>query len=582
MSCSELCLVSASRAAVAAWLLGASAWHLSAHAQNAEDLQRRSQDEQRRQQEREKARELNRPAPDVKLGAPAADAIRRYEQEEKPCFQISRIQLVGTGAQEFSWLASHEDGRGLLPEADPMVGRCLGVLGIQQILTRLQGALIARGYVTTRVMVEPQALQTGVLKIAVLRGCVESIVWDPQGGRRGSRWNTVPVTPGETLRLQDIEQALENYRRVPTADADIQIAPGMEPGSSVLRVRHQQGFPFRLGVTLDDSGSRSTGKLQASVTFSYDNWWTLSDMAYLAVSRAVGDREPGRRGNGGVVWHYSVPMGYWLLSSTISDGTYHQEVSGLSQTYEYSGVNRSVELKAAKVVLRDVSSKTMASVKVFRRSSNNFIDDTEVEVQRRVVAGLEWGVNHRRAGESGWSVDASLNFRHGTGALDAMRAPEERFGEGTSRMRLWSAEMSVQTPVGPRDQALKYSAQWRGQWEQRPLVPQDMFSLGSRYTVRGFDGRSTLQADRGWLLRQELSKSLSGGVQQAYLALDGGHVIQRAGRPLSGSTLVGAATGLRGQWRGVQFDMFAGMPLRKPQRFETAPYTLGFSLSAGS
>jgi hemolysin activation/secretion protein len=109
-----------------------------------------------------------------------------------------------------------------------------------------------------------------------------------------------------------------------------------------------------------------------------------------------------------------------------------------------------------------------------------------------------------------------------------------------------------------------------------------MFSLGSRYTVRGFDGRSTLQADRGWLLRQEISKSMSGGVQQAYLALDGGHVIQRAGRPLSGSTLIGAATGLRGQWRGVQFDMFAGMPLRKPQRFETAPYTLGFSLSAGS
>jgi hemolysin activation/secretion protein len=37
--------------------------------------------------------------------------------------------------------------------------------------------------------------------------------------------------------------------------------------------------------------------------------------------------------------------------------------------------------------------------------------------------------------------------------------------------------------------------------------------------------------------------------------------------------------GWRGQYKRVQFDLFAARPLHKPERFKTATETAGFSLS---
>ncbi len=44
--------------------------------------------------------------------------------------------------------------------------------------------------------------------------------------------------------------------------------------------------------------------------------------------------------------------------------------------------------------------------------------------------------------------------------------------------------------------------------EPYPLITQDRFSIGGRYTVRGFDGETTLIGERGWLLRNDLGLSL--------------------------------------------------------------------------
>ena len=41
----------------------------------------------------------------------------------------------------------------------------------------------------------------------------------------------------------------------------------------------------------------------------------------------------------------------------------------------------------------------------------------------------------------------------------------------------------------------------------------------------------------------------------------------------------GAVIGVRGAYRGLYYDVFAGRPLSKPQGFETADVTAGFNLS---
>src|SRR5690606_42041107 len=83
------------------------------------------------------------------------------------------------------------------------------------------------------------------------------------------------AAPGEVLNLRDVEQALENFQRIPTVAADVQIVPadgdGALPGQSDLVISWQQRSRWRINLSLDDSGSESTGKWQGGATLSLDN-----------------------------------------------------------------------------------------------------------------------------------------------------------------------------------------------------------------------------------------------------------------------------------------------------------------------
>lgn len=220
--------------------------------------------------------------------------------------------------------------------------------------------------------------------------------------------------------------------------------------------------------------------------------------------------------------------------------------------------------------------KTSVSLRGYLRSSNNFIDDTEVEVQRRRMAGWEVGLaHHEYLGAA--VVDLNLAYRQGTGALGALPAPEEAFGEGTSRPRLLTAGAAVNAPFSLNGQPLRYGGVWRAQWNDTPLVPQDRFAIGGRYTVRGFDGENILAAERGWLVRNDLGLALAPSGQELYLGLDYGEVGGPSAASLAGRRLAGAVLGLRGGYKGFYYDVFAGKPVYKPKRFQTANTTVGFN-----
>ena len=147
------------------------------------------------------------------------------------------------------------------------------------------------------------------------------------------------------------------------------------------------------------------------------------------------------------------------------------------------------------------------------RKSDNYIDDTEIEVQRRRTGGWELGLNHREyLGAS--TLDMNLAYRRGTGAFRAMPAPEEDFGEGTSRMQVITADAQWLIPFQLGAQRPLYR-QLARQWNRTPLAPQDRFSIGGRYTVRGFDGELTLMGERGWVLRNEIGLPVGAG-QELY------------------------------------------------------------------
>ena len=214
---------------------------------------------------------------------------------------------------------------------------------------RAQDALAARGYVTSRVLIQPQDLASGTLALSLVPGRIRTIRLADPNNHRATLWNSVPAQSGDLLNVRDIEQALENFRRAPTAQADIQIqaaeGDGAAPGQSDIVVNYRQAMPLRLTLSADDSGTKATGKYQGAITLSYDNWWTLSDLFYLSLNHDLGGissdgagaaggsgaagQSTGRQaGTHGATIHYSVPVGYWTLGGTLSRNQYAQSVAG--------------------------------------------------------------------------------------------------------------------------------------------------------------------------------------------------------------------------------------------------------------
>jgi len=543
----------------------------------------RAAQEQLLQQERERQlREQQDISPDVRLPTPDFQSNRLvYPESESPCFTISNVTLSGESAARFQFALS-----AVTQGNDPAINRCLGAQGINVLMSRVQNAIIARGFVTSRVLAAPQDLNSGLLQLTVIPGKVRKVRFAEDVTARATKWNTLPIQPGDILNLRDIEQGLENFKRIPTTEVDIQIEPAdgpdASPGASDVVIKYQQRFPFRLSLSVDDAGFDSTGKYQTGITLSGDNLLMLNDLFYINYNHDLGGGESGKRGSDGQSIHYSLPVGYWLFGFTSSSYDYHQEVSGINQSYLYSGRSENSDIKASRLIYRNAINKTYLSLRGFFRKSSNYIDDTEIEVQRRRTAGWEIGFNQIwYLGRS--LLDYSLAYKRGTGALNVLKAPEENFDEGTSRMQILTVDLGFNLPFTINTswgkQALRYSTQIRGQYNFTPLSPQDRFSIGNRYTVRSFDGQLSLSADNGWFMRNELSALIGNTGQSVYWGLDYGEVDGQSSDLLLGRQLAGTVLGLRGGYKGFSYDVFVGKALKKPKGFATAKTTLGFNVN---
>ncbi|CAN5768317.1 hypothetical protein BH11PSE7_BH11PSE7_30950 [soil metagenome] len=286
--------------------------------------------EQRRALERANLlRQQQEQAPDVQLQPAPAAPPQRLPVGETPCSRIDTVTLAGDDAGRFLWLLDAIAGNNnIITNDGAPQPQCLGVRGIEQVRQRAQDALNNRGYVTSRVLLQSQELASGTLTLTLLPGRIHAIRIAEPDSHRGTLWNAIPARAGDILNLRDIEQGLENFKRVPGVETDIAIAPAEDaaPGESDLVISYRQAQPLRLSVSADDSGTRATGRYQGAVTFSYDKWLTLNDLFYLSLNHDLGHNlghhvnsgNADNHGTSGGTLHYSLPLGYWLLGTTVS------------------------------------------------------------------------------------------------------------------------------------------------------------------------------------------------------------------------------------------------------------------------
>ncbi|MEZ2893784.1 MULTISPECIES: ShlB/FhaC/HecB family hemolysin secretion/activation protein [Providencia] len=307
-------------------------------------------------------------APDVSLLPPVVKTQLKFPTET-PCFTIEHVSITGQESLPH-WVP-------IKRLANQAVGHCIGVEGINLLVTDVQNRLISHGWITSRVLVPEQDLSTGVLQLVVMPGKVQKVIFTDDSSQYSTLYTAIPAHSGNLLDLRDIEQGLENLQRLPTVQASMEMVPGDGPGETQIVIKREQSRYWHAGAWVDNTGSKSTGKNQAGVMLALDNPTSLSDLFYLTATRDLSFSSDKDTTNYSA--HYSVPFGYWQFATTASDYEYTQTIAGTNNDIEYRGKSKSLNLQL---------------------SNTQTVDGKNESKGSSIGAGLSTG---------GWNVNASVN-----------------------------------------------------------------------------------------------------------------------------------------------------------------------------
>lgn len=323
------------------------------HAQTPDQA---AQEGLRRQEERNRDQQRAlQPKADT-LSPEAARVGAAQFPQDATCFPIQELTLTGADAARFGWL---------LDAAMPYLRRCVGVRGLGFIAAELDRALRSAGYATTRVALPPQNLQGGQLQIQIEAGRVAGIrmVDGADAKAPDTAWgtwrNAFPVAEGDILNVRDLEQGVENMKRLPSQNVATRLEPGAQPNTSVVVIERKAGDlreRLRGGITLDNSGGASLGRAQLAANLSLDNPTGLNDVLSLGLNSNAQDPTGTHRSQSATV-NYSIPWGYNLLSLSASTSRFAQYVQGTTVRFLSSGASQSAEARLQRTVWRDASSK---------------------------------------------------------------------------------------------------------------------------------------------------------------------------------------------------------------------------------
>ncbi|MGN7789333.1 ShlB/FhaC/HecB family hemolysin secretion/activation protein [Enterobacter sp. 22452] len=497
--------------------------------------------------------------------APADDAL--ILPKESACYDIQQVKIDNVQSLPH-WLTF----RDFIRQAEK---HCIGVKGIKALHTAVQNRLISHGFITTRVLIPEQNLHTQTLTLRILPGRISEMTIRDENGHPVQQWNNFPEAQDDILDLRGLEQGLENLQRIPGTQATIHLVPGRNPGDTRVEVTRHQRKAWRLGSWLDDSGSKYTGRYQGGLALYLDNPTSLNDMFYVAYGGGFKNENGHRNDNSSAF--YSVPWGYWAFELYASQYRTTQTIHSGDFQYHYSSDEKLMTAALKHVVYRSASQKTTLGFKGIKRDSRYDLNDVEVEVQHRDTSSWQLSLDNVAYFPLG-QLTSSLGYQHAAPWFGEQADAEEMVGTADAQARIITLSIDGTFPFSVGTQSLSYEPHFKQQTSPDRLTQPDKFTLGNRWTVRGFDGESSIYADKGWYLRNDVNLNLPKWGMQPYIGADYGEVSGSENDYWSGAHIAGAVIGVRGVKGQLGYDIFAGTSLAKPSDMHSSPVTLGFSV----
>ncbi|UVS98427.1 ShlB/FhaC/HecB family hemolysin secretion/activation protein [Burkholderia glumae] len=527
------------------------------------------------QRDRQQRNEVQQAPAQIAVPAPAlpdlpADADVGTLPEVAPTFMIRHIEFSGDTV-----LSERELARIARPFLDHQLGRNR----INLLLRRLTEAFIAHGYITTRAYLGAQNLAAGTLTIRIVAGRVAAFTlngkplrprdpaqpwWRHDGGGLLTDAGTAgafAASPGDVLRLPDLEQGVEQINRLRRNQAELQIMPGETPGDSVVALSNRVGDRLYYNLGIDNYGSSQTGTMRYRGGVEADN--------LLGLQESLAFNYVGTTDSNALVASAAVPYGYQTFSYTTSLSEYQQTIGNValltgrsfSQIFGWNDVlSRS---RAGRTSLDLTFSKTRT-----QRSVNGIdLAEQDLSVLRVALNGLVRFVAHDQQAAATWDVGVSQGLPWLGASHDA---PDSGVADAHSQFTRLDATATVQFALGSLGATRwAYRGTLRGQYSRVALFGNQQIFLRGMDSVRGFT-EGGISGDSGVFARNEAAwqnvPAWHGARVEPYVFIDAGkaHLVAQGGWP----TLAGAGVGARAVWnvrqQSVTGELLLGQALLQP------------------
>ncbi|WP_325081704.1 ShlB/FhaC/HecB family hemolysin secretion/activation protein [Klebsiella aerogenes] len=493
-----------------------------------------------------------------------SDAVTKKEidgtfPQETPCFQINEIVLNN----------DFLDDRGLSKIKNQVAGKCLGMNGLKKAAVLFQDYYINSGYITTRVEIPSQDLLTKKLSLTVVPGEISEIIIIDNDI---SKW-VLPFSEGDILNIRDVEQGLENIQRTPDVDVKINIVPGPKNGTSNLVINTQRKKIWSARGSYNNYGDDSTGnQLIGGVGYLY-NVTRLSDVFYLA---GTGSQTGGYKNASA---YYSVPFGYTDLSLFYSKSKSTQGIDVGAYTFDYVGETEYFSLKSNRMLYRNVNSKLSASAELIRRKYDYTLGGTELILQKRDMGNIRLGLNYKR-NFTGAALDSTLTWQRFTRAFGGTDTPDMRTGTVSKKSQIVNLNVNYVKWLTVLPANVYYELNFGAQYSPDNLTLQDQFTIGDRWSVRGFQNSDGIYGNKGFFIQNTLNVVTGFNDVTPYVGTDYGQIIGKLpSQDLSGKKIMGGVLGVKGAIKAVEYDASLSTPLLYPDDLDVDKYKLNFNFS---
>lgn len=452
-----------------------------------------------------------------------------------------------------------------------------GGQNIINLMKDLENAYLEKGYISVRVKIniEKSNFSDGVIYLKVIEGFLEDLYFkDKQRGDRLKTFASFPISKGEILNINDLDQGIDNLNSISSNNAKLDILPGHKLGGSIVEISNKRNKKISGAVNYNNLGQNSTGKDRVKLSLIFEDVLGTNESFMATYQQKLGNKWPEE--NKDFSFYLRIPVKYWEFSVSKYQSEYLSAIKSFNHTYESTGISENTAYSVRRVIDRDSNGKTSIGVTLTEKDTKNYFDGIKLITSSRKLSVLKVDLDHNRR-ILGGILSGNLAYHEGLDRFGAKSdegidefSPKAQFQKFTGDLSWYKAFMVV-------NKNLLYRFSFSGQYTDDILYSSENLNIGDDTTVRGFKAQSS-SGDKGFYIRNEFGYRYK--FLEPFVGYDYGrvkNVYKDEYYKENGSEMSGATIGIRVYSGYFDMSLSYSKPLTAPSYIEKNTHEVYFT-----